>query len=263
MQSRTLACPTVALAALALLVSGCSKKYQREVFETPCGNGRLILTLHVTTHPPAPNETKLWLEYESGGARRTVDILKPRLKLYAPPTEAEKFSRLRDGPDNWPVFVSPRGFTPAEYSLIRARLAAELPAIDAATAVERPGESLDYGQVVKLSSIRYVEPASFRKSYRGTFRGVTIEVHPDGSIWCNHPQGATLVGSIVDRGRKAIVSEGYGLLEKAGIPNSVDYVLSCKDAQGRTLASDFTVEQVTNQAYDLAMKRERADREKW
>jgi hypothetical protein len=252
----------VALALLILSSAGCSKSYERRLFETPCGDGTLALNLHVTTHPPGPNDVKLWLDYGGGGRKRNVDVLKPRMRTYAPPLEPERFFRLRPGPDDWPVFVNPRDFTPAEYELIRNRLNEVLPEIDAAMASEKPGEVLDYGNTCKPSSTRYLDFESLRRTYSGALKGVRVELVPSGEIWCHHAAGTTLVGSVVERGRKAILAPGYGLLEKAGIAQPIDFVLSCKDARGRTLAAEFEVQRVTNPQYEAAMAVERADRER-
>jgi len=252
----------VLVAAAALAGGGCSKSYDRQVYETTCGEGKLRLTLHVAEHRPAPNEVKLAVDYDAGGRLRNVDLVKPRTSLYAPPTEAERFTRLRPGDDDWPLFVSPQAFTPAEYDLIRSRLQAVLPEIDAAMATERPGERLDFGNVLRFTSTRYTDYESFRRTYRGARKDVRIELFPNGEIWCFHPQGATLVGAVVDSGRKALLPEGHGLMEKAGIANPVDYILSCRTAEGATLASQFTVERPTNKAYELALKAERAERKK-
>jgi len=254
------AATVLTLALLALGLAGCSRTSVQSVYETTCGDGKLVLTRHVTTHPGAASEAKLWIEFVSDGSRRMVDIVKPRMTLYAPPTAAERYSHLRPGSDDWPVFVSPRDFTPAEYDLIRNRLAMVLPEVDAALVTEPADEQLDFGNPARLSSTRYTDYEGFRRKYAGPLRDVRVELFPNGEIWCFHPKGRTLVGSVVSGGHKALLPAGHGLLENAGLPHPVDFVLACRDAQGRTLASEFAVERVTNKAYEAALHAERIDR---
>lgn len=248
------------LAALVLGLAGCSRTAVQSVYESSCGAGKLILTRHVTTHLGAASEAKLWIEFEADGSRRIVDIVKPRMTLYAPPTAAERYSHLRPGSDDWPVFVSPRDFTPAEYDLIRNRLAMVLPELDAALVTEPADEQLDFGNPARLSSTRYTDYEGFRRKYAGPLRDVRVELYPNGEIWCFHAKGRTLVGSVVGGGHKALLPAGHGLLENAGLPHPVEFVLSCRDAQGRTLASEFNIERVTNKAYEAALHAERIDR---
>ena len=118
--NRTLIIPACMFPVLA----GCSKTADRQLHETPCGAGKLVLELKVVTHPPAPSDVKFTLAFVVKGRRRVVDVLKPRSTVWARPREAELFTPLRPGPDNWPVFVNPRDFTPAEYDQIRERLQA-------------------------------------------------------------------------------------------------------------------------------------------
>jgi len=256
----------LAVIAAALLVlgnAGCTKRYERQVYETACGQGKLRMTIHVTTHAPAANEAKLWIEYEVGGQRRTVDVVKPRTTLYAPPTSTERYARLRTGDDDWPIFISPGEFSLAEYDLIRARLQAVLPEIDAAMlTAESPGERLDFGNVARFSSTRYTDYEGLRRVYASARKDVRVELFPDGEIWCFHPMGMTLVGSVVDSGHKALLPVGHGLLEKAGIPDPVNFVLACRDAKDRTIASEFAVERPTNKEYEVALQRERTERRK-
>lgn len=251
----------VALALLTLCVLGCSRSYERRLFETACGDGTLSLNLQVTTHPPGPNVVRLSLDFECAGRTRKIDVIKPRLRTWAAPREAERFFRLRPGADDWPVFVDPRAFSLAEYELIRNRLNEVLPQIDAAMAGEQPGEQIDHGKTFQPSSIRYFDCESLRRTYSGARVGARVELSPAGELWCHHSKGSTLVGSVIDDGRALILCPGYGSLENAGFENPIDFVLACKDERERTLADEFEVRRVTNAEYDAAMRIERETRE--
>lgn len=252
---------TLVLALLAALVASCSKTYE-QAYEIPCGDGKLVLTFRVITHPPGADNSKLWLDFEEHDHRRNVDVIKPRNQIYARPTPSERYFSLRPGPDDWPIYVNPRDFTPAEFDLIRNRLQETLPELDATLANEPLGEWLDYGKPAKLSSVRYVDYESFRRLYTGPRKDVMIDVLPDGQVCVRHPGGMILVGFIVDQGHKVILNEHSAAMGNTNIPNLLDYVLSGRDVQGRTLASDFAVERVSENAFFAAMKVERTDRQK-
>jgi hypothetical protein len=248
------------LALAGLFGSSCARSHEPSVYETPCGSGKLSLRLRLTPQAPAPPRAQFSLIYEASGRSRVVDLLKPRAQLYARPLTGERFSRLRPGPDNWPVFVNPKEFTPAEYDLIRAQLAEKLGEIDAATAKERLTASLDVEDAPTLSSIRYVDYAAFGRSFVGSFPKARVRLEPDGRIWCIYLGGQTVVGSVVENGRRVVISPGDGLKEQAGLNDPVGYVLSCEDERGRKIGDEFEVVKLTNAACELAMKHEREAR---
>jgi len=191
-----------------------------------------------------------------------VDVLKPRATLWAPPAEAERHTRLKPAPDSAPVFVSPREFTPAEYDQIRERLQATHEEFDAAAARSRTGESFDYSADLRLSSIRYVEYENFRRTYTGSQRKVTVSIAPGGAVWLSHPGGGTLLGNVVEAGRKVVFGGVSANSPIGGIADPIAYALSVVDARGRRMADEFAVEKVTRAEYDAAMARDRAEREK-
>jgi hypothetical protein len=244
------------------LLGACSKTSNRRLYETPCGAGKLVLALKVVTHPPAPSEVKFSLTLVSDGKSRFVDVLKPRATVWARPGESERFTTLRSGPDNWPIFVSPRHFTAAEFDQIRDRLKAVAGEFDASAAQSRTGVSADYGADVQLSSIRYVDYDSFRRTYTGSNPKVTATIYPDGGLWLIHPGGTVLLGNIVEGGRKLVFGSSLAKLTIAGIADPVGYALAAKDSAGRRIADEFAVEKLTSSQYEAVMINERADRAK-
>lgn len=252
----------VIVACIVSLLTGCSKTADRQLHETPCGAGKLVLELRVIAHSPAPSEVKFSLALVAEGRRRVVDVLKPRAMLWGRPDSSERFTRLRPGPDNWPVFVNPRDFTPSEYEQVRERLQATCGEFDGAAAQSRTGVSADYGADLQLSSIRYVDYESFRRSYFGSQPGVTVAIYPDGGIWLHHPGGASLLGGVVDGGRKVVLGSANARLPIAGVPDPVAYLLAAVDGRGRRIADEFAVEKLSPAECEAAMAKERAERAK-
>jgi len=249
-------------AGMALLSPGCSKTTDRQLFQTRCGAGTLVLDLKVITHSPAPNEVKFSLTLVVDGHRRLVDLLKPRASLWARPASAERFTRLQTGPDNWPLFVNPREFTPAEYEQICARLQATHAEFDGAAAQSRTGVSADYGADLQLSSIRYVDYESFRRSYTGSQPKVTVAIDPDGGLWLSYPGGAGLLGGVVEGGRKFVLGSANARLRVPGVPDPIAYVVAAADFRGRRISDEFTVQKVSPAECDAALAKERAERSK-
>ena len=246
-------------ACLAALLSGCSKTTERQLHETPCGKGKLVLNLKVVTHPPAPSDVKLSLILVEGGNRRVVDVLKPRARLWAKPTTSERFTRLRSGPDNWPVFVNPRDFTPAEYEQICNRLQATHDELDAAAAQARTGVSADYGNDPQLSSTRYVDYESFGRTYTGSHRKVTVTIYPHGGVGINHPGGAIRIGGVVEGGRKVVLGLSGGGLRAMGIDDTAAYALAAVDQHRRKIADEFAVAKLSPSECESVIARERAE----
>jgi hypothetical protein len=158
--------------------------------------------------------------------------------------------------------VNPRDFTPAEYDQIRERLQATHEEFDASGARSRTGESFDYGAAPRLSSIRYVDYESFRRTYTGSQSKVTVAIQPDGVVWLSHPRGGMLLGNVVEAGRKVVLGGMNANLPIAGISDPIAYALTVVDARGRRIADEFTVEKLGRAEYDAAMARDRAEREK-
>jgi hypothetical protein len=251
----------IAIAAcLASLISGCSKTSERPLHETPCGKGKLVLTLKEVTHPPAPSDVKFTLALVEGGNRRVVDVLKPRATLWAKPVASERFTRLRSGPDNWPVFVNSRDFTPAEYEQIRDRLQAAHDEFDAAGAQARTGVSADYGNELQLSSTRYVNYESFRRTYTGSQPKVTVSIYPDGGVWLHHPRGAIRIGGVVESGRKVVLGLDAGPSPVSGVSDTAAYALAAVDEHQRKISDEFAVAKLSPSECESAIARERAER---
>jgi hypothetical protein len=254
-------CFVFAACAVAVL-AGCSKTTARRLYETQCGAGKLVLELKVVTHSPAPSEVKFTLCLVADGQRRVVDVLKPRATLWARPAESERFTRLRPGLDNWPIFVSPASFTPAEFDQIRERLQATHDEFNAAAAQSRTGVSGDYGADVQLSSIRYVDYDGFRRSYSGPQSKVTVAVYPDGGVWLNHPNGTCLMGNVVEGGRKVIVAASVAKTPVPKLSDPLGYLLAATDKYGKRIIDEFAFEKLPNSQYEAMMANERAERTK-
>lgn len=244
------------------LLAGCSKTTDRQLHETPCGTGKLVMELKVITHPPAPSDVKFTLALIADGRRRVVDVLKPRARLWARPTEAERYTRLKPAPDSAPVFVNPRDFTAAEYDQIRERLLATAGEFDDDAGRSRTGEYFDYSNDLRLSSIRYADYEGFRRTYTGAERKVTVAIHPDGGVWLSHPGGMSLLGGVVESGRKVVLGLAAVTLPVAGVPDPIAYALAAVDARGRRIADEFTVEKLSTAECEAALNKERAERER-
>ena len=116
--------------AISFCLSDCSKRTEQDVFNLPCGPGRLVLHEdHLATFETT--YITFELRYIEGKNVRLVDKLKPRARLYLAPTAAQQFHQFRDNraEDLWPIFVSPNRFSLAEYEQIRQTLESSL-AID-------------------------------------------------------------------------------------------------------------------------------------
>src|SRR5437763_8369108 len=72
---------TVAIAISALCLGGCSKRTEHDVFDLPCGPGRLVLHEdHLATFETT--YVTFELRYIDGRNVRLVDKLKPGARLY-------------------------------------------------------------------------------------------------------------------------------------------------------------------------------------
>ena len=82
---------TVAITIGALCFTGCSKRREHDVFDLPCGPGRLVLHEdHLTTFETT--YVTFELRYIEGKNVRLVDKLKPRARLYLAPTPAQQLA---------------------------------------------------------------------------------------------------------------------------------------------------------------------------
>ena len=78
----------------ALCLAGCSKRTQHDVFDLPCGTGRLVLHEdHLATFETTYITVEL--RYIEGRNIRLVDKLKPRARLYLAPTTAQQLHHFR------------------------------------------------------------------------------------------------------------------------------------------------------------------------
>ena len=191
----------VAIAIGALCLGGCSKRTEHDVFDLPCGPGRLVLHEdHLTTFETT--YVTFELRYIEGKKVRLVDKLKPRARLYLAPTTDQHLHHFRNNhaEDSWPIFVSPNRFSLTEYEQIRQTLESNLALID--EAVNRPREPLEYFREDRkpmISSIRYIDYDGLRHTYAGPDKHTNLTVEPDGSVWLGQAWGAggtsrTLIG---------------------------------------------------------------------
>src|SRR5437763_5349668 len=183
---------TVVIAISALCLGGCSKRTEHDVFDLPCGPGRLVLREdHLATFETT--YVTFELRYIEGKKVRLVDKLKPRARLYLAPTTAEHLHHFRSNrvKDPWPIFVSPSQFSPAEYEQIRETLKSNLALID--EAVNRPRHQLEYFREARkpmISSIRYIDYDGLRQTYAGPDKHTNLTLEPDGSVWLGQAWGA-------------------------------------------------------------------------
>jgi hypothetical protein len=160
---------TVAIILCALSFAGCSKRREHDVFDLPCGPGRLLLHEdHLTTFETT--YVTFELRYIDGKNVRLVDKLKPRAQVYFTPTPNQHLHHFRNdrSKDPWPIFVSPSRFSLAEYDQIRQTLDSNLAAID--QAVSRPREPIEHFREDRqpmISSIRYIDYDGLRHVYEG------------------------------------------------------------------------------------------------
>jgi hypothetical protein len=87
-------------------------------------------------------------------------------------------------------------------------------------------------------------------------------VEPSGAVWLSHPGGGTLLGNVVEAGRKVVLGGFSANSPIGGIADPIAYALTAADARGRRMADEFAVEKVSRVEYDAAMARDRAEREK-
>jgi len=249
----------LAMVLLLSSINGCSRTTERRLYAAPCGSDTLALELRVITHAPAPSEVYLSLALLEGSRRRLIDQLKPRTSVWEGPRPEEGLVRLRSGADDWPVFVNPREFTVAEYDRLRGCIETHAAALDSSAARSRTGERVDFDNDLHLSSIRLLDYTGLGRSYHGPTAGATVELQPDGALWLRYKSGATLLGGVVDGGRRVVYS--WNPAETVpGVADPPAYVMGAVDDRGHRLADEFAVERLESRARDSVLRVEREAR---
>ena len=255
-----------AIALSAWCLDGCSKRTQHDVFDLPCGTGRLLLHEdHLATFETT--YVTFELRYIEGRNVRLVDRLKSRARLYLAPTAAQQLHHFRDNraEDLWPIFVSPNRFSLAEYEQIRHTLESNLALIE--VAVNRPREPLEHFRDDRrpmISSIRYVDYDSLRHTYAGSDKHTNLTVEPDGGVWLGQAWGAggtskTLIGFANER-RIVLAPYGSRLTQTSAGNNLYTQanVQKWKAKDGHAIFDDFEVKVSASEAeFDAAMSERR------
>jgi hypothetical protein len=256
----------VAIAISALCLGGCSKRTEHDVFDLPCGPGRLVLHEdHLATFETT--YITFELRYIEGKKVRLVDKLKPRARLYLAPTTDQHLHHFRNNhaEDPWPIFVSPNRFSLAEYEQIRQTLESNLALID--EAVNRPREPLEYFREDRkpmISSIRYIDYDGLRHTYPGPDKHTNLTVEPDGSVWLGQAWGAggtsrTLIGFANEK-RVLLAPYGSRLTQTSSGKNIYTQanVQRWKAKDGHAIFDDFEVKVSPSEAeFDVAMSERR------
>jgi hypothetical protein len=257
---------TIAIAISASCIGSCSKRTEHNVFDLPCGQGRLVLHEdHLATFETT--YVTFELRYIEGKNVRLVDKLKPRARLYLAPTTAQKLRHFRgnSAEDPWPIFVSPNQFTFAEYEQIRQTLESSLALID--EAVNRPREPLEHFREDRrpmISSIRYIDYDGLRYTYAGPDKHTDLTVEPDGSVWLGQAWGAggtskILIGFANER-RLVLAPYGSKLTQTSSGKNIYTQanVQQWKAKGGHNIFDDFEVKVSSSEAeFDAAMAQRR------
>jgi hypothetical protein len=257
---------TVAITIGALCFGGCSKRREYDVFDLPCGPGRLVLHEdHLTTFETS--YITLELRYIEGKKVRLVDKVKPRARVYPAPTPAQHLHHFRNdaADDLWPIFVSPSQFSLAEYEQIRQTVAANLAVID--EAVSRPREPVEYfrdDRKPMISSIRYIDYEGLRHTYAGPDKHTNLTVEPDGSVWLGQAWGGggtskTLIGFATEKrvllapysSRLTQTSSGKNIYTQANVQQ-------WKAKDGHAIFDDFEVSVSPSETeFEAAMSEQR------
>jgi hypothetical protein len=257
---------TVAIAISALCLGGCSKRTEHDVFDLPCGPGRLVLHEdHLTTFETT--YVTFELRYIEGKNVRPVDKLKRRARLYLAPTTAQHLHYFRDNgaEDPWPIFVSPNRFSLAEYEQLRQAVESNLALID--EAVNRPREPREYFREDRkpvISSIRYIDYDGLRRTYAGPDKHTDLTIEPDGGVWLGQSWSAggtskTLIG-FAKENRVVIAPYGSRLTQTSSGKNIYTQanVQQWKAKDGHAIFDDFEVRVSPSKAeFDVAMSERR------
>jgi len=248
--------------SLTIATTGCSSKIEQDVFDLPCGEGRLVL--HEAFVPGfSIDKVTLELRYHTSRDVRLVAVLQRYIVLYRDPAPIEHYRHFRGGgpSDQWPVFVSPKRFTLAEYDQISQTLSDNLSVIDAA--VERrdkPTKRLYDKRKPKISSIRYIDSRDLHKLYDSPDKRFKIEVNLNGQVFLLS-EGMKLlitkssIGYVAGNGSKVVLDPNPEAVA-FGTDNIVTdlhtFVQQCVNVNGRSLHDDFVVEvSSSTQAYRL------------
>ena len=256
----------IGIAVSALCVDSCSKRTEHDVFDLPCGPGRLVLHEdHLTTFETA--YVTFELRSIAGKNDRLVDKLKPRARVYLAPTAAEHLHHFRSdrAEDPWPIFVSPSQFSLAEYEQIRQTLQSNLAHID--EAVNRSREPLEHFREDRkplISSIRYLDYDGLRHTYGGPDKDTDLTVEPDGSVWLGQTWGSggtsrALIG-FANENRLLLAPYSSRLTQTSSGKNiyTRDNIQQWKARSGRTIFDDFEVKVSPSEAeFDVAMSERR------
>ena len=256
---------TAAIVISALCLGGCSKRTQHDVFDLPCGTGRLVLHEdHLATFETT--YVTFELRYFQGKNVRLVDKLKPRARLYLAPTTAQQLHDFRDGAEDlWPIFVSPNQFGLAEYEQIRRTLQSNLALID--EAVNRPREPLEHFREDRrpmISSIRYIDYERLRHTYAGPDKHTNLTVEPDGGVWLGQAWSAggtskTLIGFANEK--RVVLAPYNSRLTQASSGKNIytqANVQQWKAKDGHAIFDDFEVNVSPSEAeFDVAMSERR------
>ncbi len=256
----------VTTAVGVLSFTACSKRTEHNVFDLPCGRGRLVLHEdHVTTFETT--YVTFELRYLDGKNTRLVDKLKPGARLYVAPTAVQNFQHFRRNStdDPWPIFVSPNRFSLAEYEQIRHTLQSNLGVID--EAVSRPRKPLEhFGQDRRpiISSVRYIDYEALRHTYGGRDKDTELTVEPDGSVWLGQAWsgGGTSKTVIGFANEKQVLLAPYGsrLTQTSSDKNIYTQanVQQWKAKNGHTIFDDFEVQVArTDIDFEAAMAKRR------
>jgi hypothetical protein len=255
-----------AIVISALCLDGCSKRTQHEIFDLPCGTGRLVLHEdHLATFETS--YVTFELRYIDGKNVRLVDKLKPRARLYLAPTSAQQLHYFRDNraEDPWPIFVSPNQFSLAEYEQIHQTLQSNLALID--EAVNRPREPLEHFREDRrpmISSIRYIDYDGLRRTYAGPDKHTNLTVEPEGGVWLGQVWGRggtnkTLIGLAHE---KEVLLAPYGSRLTQTSSGKTIYtqanVQQWKAKDGHAIFDDFEVQVSPSETeFDAAMTEHR------
>jgi hypothetical protein len=250
---------------LIITVTGCFPPTEQDVFDLPCGTGRLVLH-EVFTDGFDVDVVSLELRYRTEKEERLVCDLHCNVTLYRDPMPDELYHHFREenSIDPWPVFVNPDKFTPQEYAQIFETLSNNLSAIDIAVGHRKKPTTLYEDRKPKISSIRYTNYNGVRRLYRYSEQRLGVEVDPAGQVWLGYmdPRSSGItgmcIGYVLENGSKIVLDPNpYTAPFRAEniVTNMHWFVRQCVNIKEKSLFDDFTVEVPSNaEAYRLASR---------